>query len=330
VDRYVQLRKVVFVGIEEWEDSPMGRVVPEKSVKEVVLAIHEGLGHAGARPTRRELEIHNLCIKEKRVREVIQECVNCGQYNAGRRGQRSEGLTIESTVPWGSVCMDVAGPMGITGKKGEKYLIVLVDSMSGYVTTRAVRSANGNSVVTMLTQVCSDLGVPKELRTDNGSHFRNDQVDQWCQQHSVARIYSPPHTPQANAVVKRTIGLVKLWIGKNENTKDWSTRLVEIGRSLNDRHRQDRTAPSQELNQRPYATTEVGRSQDLKRVGSERKGPFQVGQRVWVKARDHPSGTAVKPKYEIQDIVKQIIDQNTVLLKKKGVQGVSQLKATKY
>jgi len=79
-----------------------------------------------------------------------------------------DGLTIKSNVPWGSVCMDVAGPKR---KNVEKYIIVLVDSMSGYVTTRAVRAANGNSVVNMLTQVCTDLGVPKELRTDNGSHF---------------------------------------------------------------------------------------------------------------------------------------------------------------
>jgi len=140
-----------------------------------------------------------------------------------------DGLTIKSTVPWGSVCMDVAGPIGLTGKKGEKYIIVLVDSMSGNVTTRAVRAANGNSVVNMLTQVCSDLGVPKELRTDNVSHFRNSQVDQWCQQHGVTRIYSPPYTPQANGAVERMTGLVKLWIGKNENTKDWSARMVEIG-----------------------------------------------------------------------------------------------------
>ncbi|KAI3351526.1 hypothetical protein L3Q82_020369 [Scortum barcoo] len=76
----------------------------------------------------------------------------------------------------------------------------------------------------MLEQVCQSLGMPKELRTDNGTHFRNAQVDQWCQQNGVIRIYSPPYTPQANGVVERTIGLVKNWIGKNANTKEWSTK----------------------------------------------------------------------------------------------------------
>jgi len=331
VDSYVQqrekvLRKIVFVNTEEWDDTPAGKVVPEKAVSGVVQAVHEELGHAGAMPTRRELQKQRLCITENNVRKFLRNCTVCGQYNAGRRGQRVDGLTIKSTIPWGSVCMDVAGPMGVTGKKGEKYILVLVDSMSGYVTIRAVRAANGNSVVNMLIQVCGDLGVPKELRTDNGSHFRNSKVDDWCQQHGVTRIYSPPYTPQANGVVERTIGLVKLWIGKNANGKDWSTRVVEIGQALNDRHRAQRPSPSQELNQRPFTSEDIGRKQDQKIVVPESKVQFHIGQRVWVKARDHPSGTAVKPKYEVQDIVKELIDSNTVLLKKKGIQGVSQLK----
>lgn len=48
--------------------------------------------------------------------------------------------------------MAVAGPMGVTGKKGEKYLLVLVDSMSGSVVAKTVRKANANSVVAMLEQ----------------------------------------------------------------------------------------------------------------------------------------------------------------------------------
>ena len=49
-----------------------------------------------------------------------------------------DGLTIKSTVPWGSVCMDMAGPLRLTGKKSGKYLLVLVDSMSGYVVVKPI------------------------------------------------------------------------------------------------------------------------------------------------------------------------------------------------
>ncbi|KAF0022147.1 hypothetical protein F2P81_025601 [Scophthalmus maximus] len=276
VDRYVQQRKVVIVGIEKWDKTPKGRVVPEEFVKEVVQAVHEALGHAGTIPTRKELEKQDLWIPEKQIRRILKDCETCGKFNAGRRGQRVDGQTIKSTVPWGSVCMDVAGPLGITGKKGEKYLLVIVDSMSGYVATKAVRKANGSSV--------------------------------------------------ANGIVERTIGIVKGWIGKNANSKDWSTRTLEIAATLNDRHRANRPPPSEELNQRPFVSQEVGRGLGDKRPDPSLKVPFQIGQKVWLKARDHPTGTAVKAKYEVSDIVIDILDSNTVLLKRKGIQGVEQLK----
>ncbi|XP_047214804.1 hemicentin-2 isoform X3 [Girardinichthys multiradiatus] len=117
VDRYVQQRKVVFVGIEKWDRMPQGWALPEEYVGEVVLSVHEALGHAGVLPTRKELKEQEFWISMKHIRCVLRDCEVCGQYNAGCRGQRLEGLTIKSTIPWGSVCMDVVGPMGITGKK---------------------------------------------------------------------------------------------------------------------------------------------------------------------------------------------------------------------
>lgn len=220
VDRFVQTRRLVFVEIEKWGMTPKGRAVPQESVERVVQAIHEELGHAGTVPTRKELERQQLWIPVGQVRHVLSNCEVCGQYNAGRRGQRVDGLTIKSTVPWGTVCMDVAGPMGVTGKKGEKYLLVLVDSMSGYVTVRAARKANGNSVVSMLTQVCSDLGVPDELRTGNGTQFHNAEVrhrrhseGHFGQKHHFAREEGDSRSRAAE-----TSSLLKL-----SRTKKWSS-----------------------------------------------------------------------------------------------------------
>lgn len=67
VDCYVQQRRIVIVGIEKWDKTPKGRVVPKESVMEVVQAVHEALGHAGTRPTPKELEIQQLWIAESQV-----------------------------------------------------------------------------------------------------------------------------------------------------------------------------------------------------------------------------------------------------------------------
>lgn len=70
----------------------------------------------------------------------------------------------------------------------------------------------------MLEQVCSVLRVSKELWADNGTNFCNTQVAHW-QSTEWMRIYSPLYTPQANGVVKQTIGLVKNQIGKHANAE---------------------------------------------------------------------------------------------------------------
>lgn len=57
----------------------------------------------------------------------------------------------------------------------------------------------------------------------------------------------------------------------------------------------------------------MGRSPGNEKLRLGLKVPFQVGQHVWI-------------KYEKKDIVEKILDGNTVLLKKGGIQGVEQLK----
>ena len=83
----------------------------------------------------------------------------------------------------------IKGVAGLTDDKGEKHLLVvghwnpvhvLVGSMSGYVVRKPVRKTDINIVVAMVDQVCSKLGVPKKLRTNYSSHFRNVQIDHWC------------------------------------------------------------------------------------------------------------------------------------------------------
>ncbi|KAK9519774.1 hypothetical protein VZT92_022482 [Zoarces viviparus] len=200
VDRFVQMRQFVFVGIEKWEELPKERVIPEERVEEVVQAVHGALGPAGTVPTRRELETQCLWIPENEVQRILKDCELCGRYNAGRRGQRVRGLTIKSTVTWGSICMDVAGPLGVPGK----------------------------------------------------------------------------------------------------------------------------------LMRRHFTSQKVGRGSEAEEPKFEQKMPLRAGQCVRIKAQVSAANTVVEAKYDKSDIVVKILDSKTVQLKKKGIQGVGQLKPVPY
>ncbi|CAJ1070993.1 uncharacterized protein LOC116396347 [Xyrichtys novacula] len=161
-------------------------------------------------------------------------------------------LMLNPLEPWKSLCMDVVGPLQPTGKRGEEYLFVLVDLVSEYVCLHPDREADGSSAVAMLDQACIYQGMPKELWTDKSTPLCNTQVDYWCQQHRVTRSYFPSYMTQAKQVLEKTIELVKNTIAENSNSKEWSTKVLEIGMVLNNRRRGNRPSPSMELNSRPF------------------------------------------------------------------------------
>ncbi|MEQ2296913.1 hypothetical protein AMECASPLE_029318 [Ameca splendens] len=106
------------------------------------------------------------------------------------------------------------------------------------------------------------------------------------------RVYSPPYTPQANGVVERTIGLVKNWIAKKANSHDWSTKAVEIGQALNDRHHQK-------------AHTQEGAhwrgNDEVDRYVQQRKVVF-VGTEKWDRT---PQGRVVPEEY-VDEVVRSV------------------------
>ncbi|MGL5902207.1 MAG: integrase zinc binding domain-containing protein, partial [Cetobacterium sp.] len=135
------------IGAKDWKMSESGKlVVPEVLKEELVIRIHEEIGHASRDGTYNKIKELSYDLTLREVRNVLQKCKVCSQHNAGRRAKRKEILSIKSRNVWGIVGMDVAGPLSVRGKSVEKYFIVLVDSKSGYAMKHCCRLVNANSV----------------------------------------------------------------------------------------------------------------------------------------------------------------------------------------
>lgn len=118
--------------------------------------------------------------------------------------------TKNSPIPRGSVCMDVAGSMGVTRKK---YPLVFMDSMSMNTNSVLVRRAKKSQCLQCDYNVRASLQCFTCVKGTMSRQW-NKFLDPWRSTEWM-RIYSPLYTPQANGVVKQTIGLVKNQIGKN-------------------------------------------------------------------------------------------------------------------
>ena len=71
---------------------------------------------------------------------------------------------------WENLSMDFCGPLP-TGQ----YLFVIIDEHSRYPVVEIVNSVSANTVIPVLDKVLSIFGIPKIVKTDNGSQFNSAQ-----------------------------------------------------------------------------------------------------------------------------------------------------------
>jgi transposase InsO family protein len=54
----------------------------------------------------------------------------------------------------------------------------------------------------------------KKIRSDNGSEFKNLQVEEYLEEEGIRHEFSASYTPQQNGVVERRIGRSLTWQGQ--------------------------------------------------------------------------------------------------------------------
>ncbi|KAI3769842.1 hypothetical protein L6452_00956 [Arctium lappa] len=102
--------------------------------------------------------------------------------------------------------MDLCGPMRTQSLGGKKYILVIVDDYSRYTWVKFLRSKDETPdvLITFLKTTQVNLQKPvKILRTDNGTEFKNNKVEEYLESVGISHQYSAARTPQQNRVVER-------------------------------------------------------------------------------------------------------------------------------
>ncbi|GJT79333.1 retrovirus-related pol polyprotein from transposon TNT 1-94 [Tanacetum coccineum] len=109
--------------------------------------------------------------------------------------------------------MDLFGPVSPMSINHEKYTIVIVDEYSRMV-------ENQNDVKF------------KQIRTDNGTEFRNHELKSFCDEKGISQNFSSPYTPKQNGVAKRRKRTLIEAARTMLNDSDVSYYIIPHGRSL--------------------------------------------------------------------------------------------------
>uniref|UniRef100_A0A672UA78 Integrase catalytic domain-containing protein n=1 Tax=Strigops habroptila TaxID=2489341 RepID=A0A672UA78_STRHB len=131
--------------------------------------------------------------------------------------------------------MDYIG--SLPAHRGCRYVCTAVDTYSGYLIAHPCRRATQDSTIKPLELIILYRGIPLQIQSDNGSHFKNQKVQQFADTNNIQWIFHIPYYPQAAGLIERMNGLLKERLkrlgGGKSNT--WRDHLPEALPVLNNR-----------------------------------------------------------------------------------------------
>jgi transposase InsO family protein len=102
--------------------------------------------------------------------------------------------------------MDLFGPIVYISIGGSKYCLVIVEDYSRFtwVFFLQEKSQTQETLKRFLRQAQNEFGLRiKKIRSDNGTEFKNSQIEGFLEEEGIKHEFSSPYTPQQNGVVER-------------------------------------------------------------------------------------------------------------------------------
>ena len=84
-----------------------------------------------------------------------------------------------------------------------EYVLVVVDYYSRYFEVDILTSGTSPKVIESLEKIFCTHGLPRSLKTDNGTQFVSDEFERFLKKNDIDHRTSTPLWPQANGEVQR-------------------------------------------------------------------------------------------------------------------------------
>jgi transposase InsO family protein len=166
---------------------------------------HRQLAHVGMKNLHKLLKgehilrLTNVHFEKDRV---------CSACQAGKKvGTHHPHKNIMTTDrPLKLLHMDLFGPIAYISIDWSKYCLIIVDDYSRFtwVFFLQEKSQTQETLKGFLRRAQNEFGLRiKKIRSDNGTKFKNSQIEGFLEDEGIKHEFSSPYTPQQNGVVER-------------------------------------------------------------------------------------------------------------------------------
>ena len=180
------------------------------------MLAHDYSGHNGFRRTYNALKRQYYWPgMRKHILKHCKSCHQCSLQNQGP-GELEFGHFNVPSVPMEFICMDLVGPITPQTSKGNKYMLTIIDMLTGYTIAVAIPDKRAETVCQAYRDhVYCVFGGSSRILTDNGTEFRSKEMQQICSELEIKQVFSPVYTPQANGRLEGWHRFLKSCIAKH-------------------------------------------------------------------------------------------------------------------
>nr|GEU55034.1 putative ribonuclease H-like domain-containing protein [Tanacetum cinerariifolium] len=166
---------------------------------------HRRLGHINFKTMNKLVKGNLVRGLPTKVFENDNTCVACKK---GKQHRASCKIYPVSSVnqPLYRLHMDLFGPTFVKSLNKKSYCLVVTDDYSRFtwVFFLATKDETSPILKTFITGLENQLSLKvKVIRSDNGTEFKNNDLNQFCGMKGIKREFSIPRTPQQNGIAER-------------------------------------------------------------------------------------------------------------------------------
>jgi transposase InsO family protein len=166
---------------------------------------HRQLAHVGMKNLHKLLKgehilgLINVHFEKDKIYSACQARKQVGVHHPHKN-------IMTTDMPLELLHMDLFGPITYISIGGSKYCLVIVDNYSRFtwVFFLQEKSQTQDILKRFLRRAQNEFGLRiKNIRSDNGTEFKNSQIEGFLEEEGIKHEFSSPYTPQQNGVAER-------------------------------------------------------------------------------------------------------------------------------
>ena len=161
-------------------------------------------------------------------RDIVQLCKDCPQCTKFGKNLKTN-ASFNSTKPLPLLSgpneelqLNYAGPL-LDSDGNSIYILVAIDRYSKYPSAMITRSTGGRKIIKFFKTYIQQHSIPKSIKTDQYSGFKNKLVQAFCKDKNIAQYFCPVGDHRGCGLVERSIQTIKRRLGASRLSSDFST-----------------------------------------------------------------------------------------------------------